>query len=469
MREKLFQTHPRHGLRVWQRKNLIDIKKKESLLEDALVATPELLCLEDLGIFHNHIHVVRQASARAITGAQTYPDILFLTDTGEVGIVEVKRYGNPELAGRKVISQVLDYGATLTTLSEPEQVKLFRNEGSNAESFEQLVVELYRKATKPAALASKIRRQLQYGQLYYMIACDRAPIGLGEWVRSVSQSSTTDFTIRVLEVCPYQQNGEPDTLIWFSAPIIETETIQRTTIRIDTPKDDSRVVVHIEGEISEDGKSALGMNDPRSISTYMAIATEKLANIQSTLGYNEPDLFSALERIHRKALHKEWGALFEDFIDEETKDLCYLRGTRKTGLAEGRFGVNWLSPWKPGFCAGYYFSDRDHRAAPVGDDGSFAIILDVKKAWGESVGLYTSEEFLALEKRLSQVNDWTLRRAENDWHPLILARCMKESFKNVGSPAGLEKRWFELAEEGLGLMLEGGELGRFKQRVSQDA
>ncbi|WP_414433241.1 hypothetical protein [Alcanivorax sp. IL2] len=438
---------------------------KESALEATLVANPDLLCLDDAGIFYRNVHIVRQASARAITGTQKYPDIMFLTDTGDVGVVEVKRFGNPELQDRKVISQIIDYGATVTTLDEDKQVRMLRGPNSSAETLDQLVREVFPKSEYLSSLTAKIRRQLQYGQLHYIIACDRAPEGLATWVASVSQSSTTDFSIRVLEVCPYQQDDAPASLIWFSAPIIKTETIQRTTIRIESPGSQHGLAVNVESEISEEGKVLLGMSGRGNRQSNMAVATANLAEVAKSLPYPSADLFAFLDTIHKKALDKDWEWLVGGLETGDTTEQCYLRGTNRPGFVEGRYGVNWLKPARPSFFAGYYFNGWDHGVEPVGEAGSFAVILDVDRAWGRKKRFYESAEFHELVNRMTTVKDWEVERGPNDWHPIILRRCMKTAFSAVNNENEFENKWFEMAEEGIGLLMEGGELAAFKSRV----
>lgn len=468
MREKLIQTSKEQPPVVWHRRNLQEIGMKESALEATLVANPDLLCLDDAGIFYRSVYIVRQASARAITGAQKYPDIIFLTDTGDVGIVEVKRYGNPELQDRKVISQVIDYGATVTTLDEDKQVRMLRGPNSSVETLDQLVREAFPKSAYLSSLAAKIRRQLQHGQLHYIIACDRAPEGLATWVASVSQSSATDFSIRVLEVCPYQQDDDPASLIWFSAPIIKTETIQRTTIRIENTGSQNGLAVNVESEISEEGKDVLGMNGRGSRQSNMALATANLAEVANSLPYPMADLFAFLDAIHMKALEKDWDWLVGGLENDKTAQQCYLRGTNRPGFVEGRYGVNWLKPSQPGFFAGYYFNGWDHGVEPVGEAGSFAVILDIDREWGRKERFYESAEFLSLVDRMTTIKDWDVERGPNDWHPIVLRRCMKAAFSSVKSESEFEDKWFELAIEGIGLLMAGGELAAFHARAGGD-
>ena len=108
--------------RKWKRVRLGDLGLLESHLEDVIFRNHELLCLERIGLFVGDIHLVRQGRILDRMGYQKYPDLMFLTDRGDVGVVEVKRFGNRELRGRSVISQILDYGAALGNLDERNQV-----------------------------------------------------------------------------------------------------------------------------------------------------------------------------------------------------------------------------------------------------------------------------------------------------------------------------------------------------------
>ncbi|PNE04197.1 hypothetical protein A15D_00377 [Alcanivorax sp. MD8A] len=465
MRDRLIQTSPSGEVTSWVRKNLIEVEKKEEHLEAVLAEHWDLLCLEDVGVFTKNVHVVRQASAKDITGAQKYPDILFLTDSGHVGVVEVKRYSNPELAGRKVVSQILDYGATITTLPEPDQVRLFRGPGSVALSFEELVGEVFSDCRNASALAARLARQLKYGQLHYIIACDRAPDGLSAWIKSISQSDATDFSVSVVEVSPYQREEGEGGIIWFSAPKIKTETIQRTTICFDVDSSGNRVNVFLNSEVTEEGVDVLsGGDDEKRITNFDRFQSAE-QSLSSVVSWGDHDLYSILKGLHNEVIHENWDWVYDGF--SESEHVCFLRGKRSPGFVEGRYGVNWLKPWRPSLFAGVYFYGWDHGLETSEEAGDFAIILDVDTKWGRDSGFYDSAQFQDLMNRLGSLNDWKFEKTQNRYHPIMIRKPMSKAFQGVSSVEGVKQRWLDLAKDGLNQMLSGGELVGFRQSINE--
>jgi hypothetical protein len=93
-------------------------------------ANPHLLGLEDRRT-HVRGRYARFHQLRLDTpqGRSVYPDILFLTESGHVIIVEVKLSDNGELGDRRVVARVLDYAASLAASSQADIEEAFAGPG----------------------------------------------------------------------------------------------------------------------------------------------------------------------------------------------------------------------------------------------------------------------------------------------------------------------------------------------------
>ena len=150
----------------WERKRLTALNLLEADLENVIYRNPDLLCLERLGMIVDKVHLVQQAGALDLMGDHKYPDLLFLTDRGDVGVVEVKRFGNAELRGRHVISQILDYGATICSLGEADQATLFSKSSPPAKRLDELAHQLVEDSARARWVAKSFRDRLNGAQLH---------------------------------------------------------------------------------------------------------------------------------------------------------------------------------------------------------------------------------------------------------------------------------------------------------------
>lgn len=122
---------PESGGEAWRPTTLRRLGKDEAFLEEAVAATPQLLGLESRrsGVA-GPFKAFRQASLSTPSGRGVYPDVVFLTGSGHVVVVEAKPVDNPELRDRAVIAQILDYASSFAALSDQALLALFR--GSSA-------------------------------------------------------------------------------------------------------------------------------------------------------------------------------------------------------------------------------------------------------------------------------------------------------------------------------------------------
>jgi hypothetical protein len=84
----------------------------EQQLHDLLTEHPQLLPLSDMGLGRTVV-VAKEAPLKA-----GFADLILVDERGEICIVEIKKEGNPDT--RQVIAQLIDYAASLWTMSVDE-------------------------------------------------------------------------------------------------------------------------------------------------------------------------------------------------------------------------------------------------------------------------------------------------------------------------------------------------------------
>lgn len=237
--------------RIWNATTLGALNKSEEFLESALVNSPRLLNLESRrsGI-RSPFSIFRQLSLTTPFGRTIYPDIVLLAASGHVIVVEVKKSVNPELRDRAVIAQIIDYAASFTALSEDDLVALF---GSNsaADTWGDLVAELFPSEPDQADLADVLQERVQAGSLNLVIACDGIPPGMQDVIRGIAEQSSLEFDLDVVEVVPYV-SADSDELLFVPSTRLSTEIVARTAVTVTYRQGDAQPSTTVETTSLED-------------------------------------------------------------------------------------------------------------------------------------------------------------------------------------------------------------------------
>jgi hypothetical protein len=213
---------------------LNSIGKDEAFLEEIIAEHPELLGLESRqkGIYSPFV-VFRQVNLKTPNNRSIIPDIVILSASGDVIIIEVKRFDNPELRDRRVIAQIIDYAASFSALSKKEIVSAFNRNHQQIKKWEKLVTVFFPEESDIDDLSNTLLHNIQTGRLHLIIACEKAPSGLKELIRGVVKQSALDFELGVMQITPYlNPDSGHDEIIFISATILETETIARTVVTV---------------------------------------------------------------------------------------------------------------------------------------------------------------------------------------------------------------------------------------------
>jgi hypothetical protein len=217
---------------VWLPTTLDQIGKDEQYLESIIAETPELLSLETrrTGVYGPYA-IFRQLAFTTPQYRKIIPDILLLAASGDIIVVEVKLFANPELRDRRVIAQAIDYAASLSALSDKELAGLFSQGKENA--LTPLVSTLFPDEEDPEELSATLLSNAKTGKIYVIVACDKAPPGLYELAKSVSAQSYLSFSLDTLEVTPFLSNNEASDYIMFVPNVrLSTEIVARTAITV---------------------------------------------------------------------------------------------------------------------------------------------------------------------------------------------------------------------------------------------
>ena len=456
---------PDNHFSKWQPVTLHRIGKKESDLEAAILAHPGPLLLAPVGLLNQSARAYNQRRLKTGAGHTSIPDVIVLTNQGEVLVVEAKRLANAELHGRDVLAQALDYAATLS--STPEATLVSALSGGDCITWEALCARDFPDSIHPRLLAERFRDRIRNAELHIVIACDQAPDQLAAWVRAAGNQSALGFQIHVVEVCPHVSIDDEDAgIAWMPTLRVTTEIVHRTSVTV-TTDENGHVTVNVQSDSATQVEEALRSPTAARLDRAQAV----IAPLAQRLNIFPSALWAELHSIHQTALGKDW-KLAERGLARVDDTGPNLRGNAKDGFLEGRFGVNLLSSWRPSIFVGAYLHAHDHKQALLAPNtgGDFALILDVARNKNFDGDAFAQQPaFTRLRQRLAQhapgwdFADNLAQKRNNPWHPLHLRKPLAEVFANTKTPEARQARWLEAAESALELLLAGGELAELRR------
>jgi hypothetical protein len=133
-------------------------------------------------------------------------DILYVTSTGRLVIVEAKLWRNPE-ARRKVVGQVLDYAKELSRWDyEDLQREVSRASGRKGNALYDLVRE-HDATVDEATFVDEITHSLQKGRFLLMVLGDGIREGVGAIAEFLENAGSLEFTFGLVELALYRADG----------------------------------------------------------------------------------------------------------------------------------------------------------------------------------------------------------------------------------------------------------------------
>lgn len=453
----------------WKATTLREAGLKEADLE-ATIAT-DLRCL-DLDLRYGQSFSVRQSSLTSPDGQMLRPDLIAVTDHGDLVVVEVKLLGNVELGRRDVVAQVVDYAAALSRLSEARLLAVLDPAGKHQHISDLLAARLPG-IHEPDDVADVLLGRAKQGEIMLVIACDRSHRSLVEWVRAAASQSALGFELRVVELTPHVNASAPGEVLFRATTRAKTEVISRTAIQITHEPGTANVVVNVAVTPGEEIEANVRSDQPAMLRGYPPTLSQAEAAIRLPPGTLKAEL---LELVKTRP-GAPWAEVREQLGWPKTTHGPYLRGNG-SGNQDGRIGVDLLSPWKPSIFVGVMVDGRDHGVSPsdpaLGAD--FVTVLSVaRKAepFGPDGDAYLSEpEFAALRARLREsAGGWDFHDhlavvpKPNRWHPIHLRRPLAKVFEGATTPEARRAAWLAAAQDGVARLLAGGELRQLRDRL----
>ena len=180
----------------------------ESELQALLASEPSLIYIDE----------IREGAGSLVAAVREFPldigfiDIVGFTADGEIAIVECKLANNDEIK-RKVIGQVLEYGASLWGMGyETLDQKVTRSTGGK--NLADLVRDRVDLAVEwdEEAFRANVKAALETGNFILIIVVDEIHEELSRIVRFINDAGRPAFSFAALEMRRYQQ-GEVEMLV----------------------------------------------------------------------------------------------------------------------------------------------------------------------------------------------------------------------------------------------------------------
>ena len=451
---------------AWTASTLDALGLKEEALEAAIVDRPAALVLDPIGLMHDRVAVFSQRRLRSGGGQTDIPDLILLTDHGDVVVVEVKRLVNPELRGRHVVAQVVGYAATLSSLAEDDLVRSLS--GGRHATWLDLCREHFHGVRRVEQVAARLQRRVKDAEIDLVVACDAAPPELAEWVRAAGRQSALGFNLHVVEVAPLTGDGR--TLhAWIPRSAARTEIIHRTVVTVRT--EGGGVHVGVKNDSAEDVDEASRVGTPTDRRT---LALQVLSPLAASLHLLPDALWSELVATHRAAGAAEWPEV-RDAIAAPDDSGPKLLGRREDGFIWGRFGVNLTTGWRPSLFVGAYLLPFDHKQALLapGTGGDFDLMVDVARGEDFDGDAFSAHPvFNELRARLRKdaggwdFADHLAQPRPNRWHPVHLRRPLADVLSGAPTPEARRAQWMEAARDVVRVLLCGGELAELRRQFT---
>lgn len=195
----------------------------ERCLQEALFANPESLPTREID---PHMGPLIPVCMEIETGSGP-ADILYVTPTGQVVLIETKLWRNPE-ARRKVVAQILDYAKNLTTwtydiLEEKARVAA----GAEKGHLLNCLRKQYPNADE-SAFVDGVGRSLSSGDFLLLIVGDGIRFGAETLIGFLEKYGHLRFGLGLVEVAMYRLPGG-ETLLQ-PRVLAKTEILERTLL-----------------------------------------------------------------------------------------------------------------------------------------------------------------------------------------------------------------------------------------------
>lgn len=235
-------------------------EKSESWLQQLIFDNPELLPVTE---FDESFAPLIPLGREINTGIGNI-DVLYISPSGQLTIVETKLWKNPE-KHRTVVAQIIDYAKELSRWSYDDLnntvLKAARLEDANEKKNLDQRIEPYlvNNGMVLADFQERVIANLQSGEFLLLIAGDRISANLALLSEAIHGAPGLDFTIGLVELQMHPLNSDSDWPLLI-IPDIVGRTVEKTrgVIKIQFEKERPKIEVLINEDeqiLEEKGKT----------------------------------------------------------------------------------------------------------------------------------------------------------------------------------------------------------------------
>ena len=176
----------------------------EFYLQELLASEPSLISISE----------VKEGSEPLVVAIREFPvkigaiDILGFTKNGDLAVIECKLATNPEVK-RKVIGQVMEYGASLWNISYEELDSIVKTK-TNLSLVNLILEEIDDEDWDEEAFRTNIEQNLIDGNFILMIVVDEVNEDLSRIIRFLNSAGHPSYSIAALEMRRFKLNETRD-------------------------------------------------------------------------------------------------------------------------------------------------------------------------------------------------------------------------------------------------------------------
>ena len=203
--------------------------ENELTIQELVFENPSCLPISDIDEAYNPLIPICQELNTAVGPL----DILMITPTGDLAIIETKLWRNPE-ARRKVVAQILDYAKELSSWRyEDLQREVNRKLGKKGNSLYQIATQQQPDLTIPEAdFVDSVSRNLLNGSFLLLIVGDGIREGAAGIAEFLSGTGNMHYSFAMVELSVYQAKELGRLVI--PKTLVKTVEISRMTVELPT-------------------------------------------------------------------------------------------------------------------------------------------------------------------------------------------------------------------------------------------
>lgn len=203
----------------------------EGWIQNLIFNHPNLLPVKEIEPGFSNIYPVCKELVVRIDQRECRLDNLFVSENGELVLVECKLWRNTE-ARREVIGQALDYAKEFSRWTYDDLVNAVRETTKSSTDGIQEPVRQRNDDFDEAAFIDAVSRNLKRGRFLLLIVGDGIRESVEDITSFLQQHTSLGFTFGLVELAVYQVRGEEEYVIQ-PRILANSCTIERAVIRID--------------------------------------------------------------------------------------------------------------------------------------------------------------------------------------------------------------------------------------------